>query len=53
MTNSKLKAFAQQRNSQQTKTQPKQCDWQGLNFQNISTAHTNQLKKRKIGRRPE
>ena len=36
----------------------KLCDWQGLNFQNIQTAHTTQQQKSKkpnwkMGRRPQ
>ena len=37
----------------------KWCDWQGLDFQNIQTAHTTQYPKKlkqpnqKIGRRPK
>ena len=36
----------------------KQCDWQGLNFQNVQTAHTTEQQKnaqpnQKMGRRPK
>ena len=50
-----LKAFAQQRkgNYKQKTTYRmwenicKQCDWQGIDLQNIQTAHTTQYQKNK------
>ena len=50
-----LKAFAQQENHKQNEKTTyglgenicKQCNWQGLNFQNILTAHTTQWQRNK------